>query len=707
MTYESISNTKRISYYIAALGALLSVFIFQYISDQRGFSSIPMYLGSCALFVLSFGICFHLANRILKRTEISKKTFRRLLFFISITVILFSLIWMFVAYKYEITEYSYYTENSNRHVFGTRWWFLLLIFTSFLMFFIARSASFSVKISKVLRFAAAAVFVFLQAKCLFHPNLFRGGEGISDLYHMDAYTASIVNLCNGAAYSPHLNANYGRYGFFYLPLVKVLSLFMNQWFAVSMAVAIIGALMFVLLYVLLDKLIDNDVVFLLAVFASGMPTFAMVGHQMYEVYYQVLPHRMLLQVIGLVAFYYIIKNNSRRKRTLMWVVASLGLIWNLETGIVFLIAWALLDLALKFLENSWKQMVHVLFMIPLAVLSAYLIMNFLNLLCGGEWLSFGFFGYPYLPNSQCSLLEYCKKYLWIIVLFFAIGILISKVIKKESAYRFVFIGFFGITVIGISFLLISKSLFITDESSFGSIYNGFAETYEGPFSGGFLIAGFFLLVVCCLLPRFFGNKISDKGLFLIMCAILGLGCLTYHYEYSIPFSLILILPEALITFSLIFDKMLRETKEKINAFSPEVVLSGLVVIFLSCMVMESLFSLPTKWHRESEGVWVTEGSNEFITKLDNSLPEETMCFGVGVPLVCAYMNRDPQVYVQEYSNQTKEGNNYLEEAINSGDYKYIFTMVSNSEILDSKYEMIEKYDYMDRGEFVFGLFRRR
>lgn len=700
-------KNKRICYWLASLIATLVTFSFQYIVDQKSWGSISMYLASCGLFLTVFGIGSFILSRLLQKIEMSEKNAKRLRQVIAFFMLAFVLLWMYITYSYEITKYSYYTENYNRHVLGGSLWFPILFVSAYLLFSFSKNTIFPANISKLLRLMISAGFVFLQGKCLFHPNLFRGGEGTADLLHMDAYTSSIINICNGATYSPHLNANYGRYGFFYLPIVKVLRLFMNQWFAVSLAVAIVGALMFALLYVLLNKLIKNDVVFFIAVIASGMPTFEMIGHQMYEVYYQVLPHRMFLQIIGLASSYYVIKNDTIKNRVIMWLITVLGLIWNLETGIVFLLVWVILDLILKYRLSNWKQMVHVLFMIPLTVLTSYVLMNVMNLLCGGKWLSFGFFGYPYLQNTECSIVEYCSEYLWIVLVYMAIATVLPRISKKDNIYKVFFWLLFGIMVIVVGIFATKYLVFSKDRSSFSIIYNGFAETYKGPFAGGFAIAIFFLGILGFALPSLVKKTISDDILYLFIIAVLGLGCLTYHYEYTIPFSLILILPEALVLFSLIFDKFLLVCKGRklIESFDPEYVISGLIIIFISCMAIEASFSLPTKWGRESEGVWVVEGSNAFIQDLDNSLPEGTMCYGIGIPLVCAYMDRDAIIYMQECSNQTKKGIDYLSDEIESGLHEYIFTTIDNEPSLaDSGYELIESYDYMNRGEFVFGLF---
>ena len=716
---EIKNSEEKINHCFAFLISSLLVFVFQYICDFKEADNIITYICSCAIFIAFYFGSFRVFSFFMRRFKYQEKKNVKVNLCFCLFLCLGAFIWMYISYAYEISKYSYYTKDYIRHQLPSYLWFFFLFLGSILIFSFARNVVFSFNMSRFLRLSIASCFVFLQGKCLYHPNLFRGGEGIQDLLHIDTYTSSIINICNGASYSSVLNSSYGRYAFFYVPIVKFISLFTNEWFAVSLSISFIGAFMFALFYLLLNFLIKNDIIFFLAVVASGMPTFEMIGHQMYEVYYQVLPHRMLLQIVGLLGIYVVLRRNSIKNRVIMWFLVAFGLLWNIETGIVLLVVWSLFEIVLMYRERNWRQMVHVFFMDIYAVLFAFLFMNLLNLAAGGEWQSVGTFFYPFLPSTKYSFEEHTAIYLGVVILFALGSFFLPRLSKKDFVFRVVFWVFSSFLLIaGLILFGVFKVITSSNYSFFGNIYSSFGETYKGPFSGGYFLSIIFLLIICVNVPRIIKRSISNEQLFSFSCAILGLGCLTYHYECCHTFSLILVMPEAVILFSLIFGKLISHSSEGKIKFNPEYLFAGIIVMFLSCMAFESLAALPTKWRRESESVWVSDGITPFIKDLNENIPEKTLCFGVGIPQVCAYMGRDTGIFLQERSNSTKEATNYLQNVVNDGEFEYIFTndiegfsgalnTPKNRDIIGDKYEEVKSFDYMDRGEFIFYLYKKK
>lgn len=340
---------------------------------------------------------------------------------------------LYKAFSTETETWPYYPLGYMRHsIPGLVYLFVMCNSVVIALLFIGRSRGKGRKT----RVAVSILVVFLQMWFLYTPNFFR--DTLGALFHIDAYTNSIINTLNYAPLEQYSCSIYGHYGILYILPVKLLQLTgINQWEAVTLAIAVFGGCTFALEYWILSKIIENDVVFVLAVVGS-----AVVSVQIYHgQYYQMLPHRYVFQAVILAGITAAGKKDGKIFNAFMWVMAGTAIVWNTETGIVCALVWMLGSMYME-LRSQAKYSAAVicrgLVRFSLAVIGAYGFVNLYNLAVGGNTISFVTFLYPLGSESyqveglQLPLqLPWAGYFLPILILLCLLGYYFERVIKLE------------------------------------------------------------------------------------------------------------------------------------------------------------------------------------------------------------------------------------------------------------------------------------
>lgn len=280
------------------------------------------------------------------------------------------------------------------------WLYFLMIIPCILFSFSAIRSS--AKKSTLRRYLLFVTIAFLQGMFLCSPNPF-----LDDIYHIDAYTTSIINTLAGAPFEAYSSSIYGHYGLLYFLPVNVLRhLGMSSWMAVSLTIGIFGFITFFCEYWCMNQVIKNDAVFTIAVLANAIVSFQVFTTQ----YYQMMPHRYIFQAIvlsGCIIAYR--RPNSVFVRFVMWVIAALSMVWNLEVGLIVTAVWSLASVCLDARnQNSYRvgSIVKVIFCSAAAFLVGYAVVNGYNLIVGGNPISILTYIYPFCSGTyQVGMLE--------------------------------------------------------------------------------------------------------------------------------------------------------------------------------------------------------------------------------------------------------------------------------------------------------------
>lgn len=222
------------------------------------------------------------------------------------------------------------------------------------------------------------------------------------LYHIHAYTNSIVSVMNLKPYSDTNCSIYGHYGLIYFPFVKVLG---NDTRAILIVVGMFAVLTYLLTFYVLDNLILNDRVFCMATIAviGTTGTYFGAGN-----YFQILPQRTLLPAlaVAVVTFLENSKISGISKFLLEMVFGTVAIVFNLEMGLVALIIIGTYEIIrTDFALFKIAKKVFIIFVYFAACfLLAYIWVNVYNICVGGSWNTIKTFIYP-IGSEQYNMSE--------------------------------------------------------------------------------------------------------------------------------------------------------------------------------------------------------------------------------------------------------------------------------------------------------------
>lgn len=258
------------------------------------------------------------------------------------------------------------------------------------------------KKQSIFLYGLAFFFGIIYCYALVTPNVFSMWYNV---YHTNAYYNSVYNTLCGVPRSEISCSIYGFYSLLLAPVVKLLGGGNEAFFY---AVAGIAFVSFMCLAYALFGLVRSNLVKCL-----GMVAMLLVPCSMQRgIYLQLTPHRVIFPCImlGYLVFLYKHKCTGWFSKFVGYVLCGLAMVWNFETGIVCLVAYiafffieVVKDYSLKtgkFYIEAVKKIVCAI----LTVAGSLGFVNVVNLLMGGEKISFKMFIFPFMNDSYFSAL---------------------------------------------------------------------------------------------------------------------------------------------------------------------------------------------------------------------------------------------------------------------------------------------------------------
>lgn len=280
-------------------------------------------------------------------------------------------------------------------------------------------------------------------------------------YNYNAYYNSIYIHQQGIPYSKNFISAYGHYAIFLRPIFNIIGINLYTIATVTACIGFISVLSVIhTMYILIKKPF-------IRLLGLGAIIFPFAGFIPFP-YPQAYPHRLLFPSIIMVLGTYLIKKLSTKRKILLiigYIVSSLAIIWNSDTGIVCLVSWASLHIFLILSQDISKKrhffkLIIPIFLIILSFFSSWEVTNLYNIAIGGNALDLYYFLFPLLENTymwnilHTEIPLYINYWIPTLLLFFIfLGQGIASVcIKKNSIQSQNYLGFF-ISVLGIGQLM--------------------------------------------------------------------------------------------------------------------------------------------------------------------------------------------------------------------------------------------------------------
>ncbi len=247
---------------------------------------------------------------------------------------------------------------------------------------------------KIKGYAVTALSCLLVAiswyKCVETCNIFihtdRFGTNYN-VHHSSAYIDSIYAVFHNIPYRGGVTEQYGHYGLFFAPLLKLLG---ARVYTISKLLGLVAALAAVLFIYAGLRSIKKPVIRFL--FIASL-TFAGVIPVVYNIYWQTYPHRIIM--LAVITAYILFVGN--RKITIKYMIigvalCTLGLVWSNDSGLVALGCWAIyvFTRVIKAKEANLSGILKGLAISALTVILSILlacgIVNAYNAMTGGNML---------------------------------------------------------------------------------------------------------------------------------------------------------------------------------------------------------------------------------------------------------------------------------------------------------------------------------
>lgn len=248
----------------------------------------------------------------------------------------------------------------------------------------------------------------------FVPNPFSSWGG--GILNISSVTESIYNVVDLVPYTNESTSIYGHYALFFLLPIKILGV---STFSIGLLLGITGAIeQIALIYVINCCSIKKWI--------KAVITLAAINRSTYR-YFAISPIRTMWPIIVCAWFVYSYRNEDKIK--IGWtgyVISSLAILWNLETGVACLLCVFSFQMLYAMSKNNnkrilfWADSVINGMILLCSLITPLLIVNIYNFLCGYKKIEIKSFFYPYLGgdfvNSEISCMVPFGNHLWIYVL---------------------------------------------------------------------------------------------------------------------------------------------------------------------------------------------------------------------------------------------------------------------------------------------------
>lgn len=480
-----------------------------------------------------------------------------------------------------------------------------------------------------------SLFVFLLAiiggSFSYAPNIYK--NEMWGIYHIHAYTNSIVNVANFFPYSDAATSIYGHYGLIYLPFVKLLGDDSN---AIAITIAFFSFLTFLSAGYVVSKVIKNDFLSLtvIAGIIGTSTTFFSKGE-----YFQVMPHRCLFPMIVLAYIAWSSEKSlcSRRRTLDIFLIGIFAIVFNLETGVVCsitLISAYFFALEKKNIKSWIFMFVKCILYVLLCFLCAYCICNIYNLLVGGDWNNIKTFIYP-LKSSDYDMSFLLRTQitnpiggyiLHIIAFFVTIYTILIKAFKDKNG------------------LLDSKNVIILSTAISG---------------------------MGCL--AYFINR----------CAA---SCLSVsHIQFIVILGVFADINKK-ISFKNIFNK--NDNPENVFIF----LFSFLALFLISWFSIEGVISINNITINRASSVWNTESLNEDIMNFNGWNKEGVIAMGTGVPEFYYAQGMSTGIALTDWSGDMNHYSYELVEEISKTNEELIINVDLLNYEYFNEYEIVDSFD---------------
>lgn len=455
------------------------------------------------------------------------------------------------------------------------------------------------------------------------PNVFCD---FFSIYHSNAYFNSIYRVLNLQPYSYINSGIYGFYGILIAPFIKI---FGGGVYTCAKILLILQIISLLCLAYVLNTLVKSNIIKLFAVLTMIFPVTSMI----YNNYWQLRPHKIIFPCIIMAFMTFCSKrDNIKRLQWIGWLIICLSIIWNIDTGVVCLIAYMgfliypILVRYRIFNIEFWINFIIILSKAILTFLLSYITINIYNIIIAkGSLISIHTFLYPLLEDTFVISTELPLFICAWIIEFVFVMFFVANALSKTLLCKIRFLNNrFDALLLSISIIILGQMLYFINRTAYGNLT---------------ICHGGVIMLLACFCEHCFW-KIKDLR----------------KEEYIISKGFI----------------------------APFAYISLAVLIFMSSATVINFSAIENI--RTNNGGRNVSSTVEFIDKIKKEVPKDTKAFGIGIAEIYSILNWDAGYYVLDFPDIP-----YNMESI-----KYMLSELENCSepifVYDDSLEFLLSYD---------------
>lgn len=412
------------------------------------------------------------------------------------------------------------------------------------------------------------------------------------------------SIINICNFVPYSDVNRSIYGHYGLIYLPFVKLFGNNYLAVSITIALAAATTYFCAIYLLGKIINNDIWF-------GISAFALLNGAVTFFYLgdfiQKFPNRFVFPFICIAFMVFSSEKNIAYKWSYLieLILGILSIINNTESGIVIVLIIALIELFSRNYHIILKLFNEITYII-LCFFGAYSVINLYNIACGGKINSIKTFIYPI--GSTTYVVSNLRLPLPKVTTLFIFEIVL-----------FSFVGF-------IAFINLNKKN---------------AQI----------------------------NKTKDIALFSF--SLFGLGMMTYFINRASENNLIICHLQMIMIIAILGENSLAlqaaEIKNQDFSYNMKFFCSKILYFLILWLCLENMINLGGAIQNRDNSAWCYSIAKDSSDIVCENIPEDTVCFGSGIPELLFYNGRQTNCNIRDWSDMDEASLKELEKTINNAD----------------------------------------
>ena len=460
-SHENLQDPADISYFIVVLSSILIYFIFlwwnirHHVNDSSAIwgNNARFYIISVFIYAVVFLALCRIAASLQPKISSLKwscpkvnSNYQKVIMAVIIILAVFLAIHRVLVV--EPNEFGI-VGTLPHHLFPEKFLILFFAVTTAVLCYVWKD---NLDSSRYILYLCYAIALYISFFSIYFPNILAG-----DTFHGTAYTETIFNVYHLIPFDRSTTGVYGHYGLFYAPF---LALFGGTATGLASLISIVGVLATGAVIYIVHNLTEKNVVRIITVFASLLPTAVLRITN----YWQVQPHRIVWPLLIAAYTIQILKRKKPVYKVYIgYILCALSIVWNTEGGIFCTIAYTFAlfvqDISQEeiIIPKLFAKSIQYIVLSLLSVVAAVMIVNVYNILVDGQviWEDFFFpiFDKGYIVSTLTHNMSWCNSG-WIYVLGFgciATTLCLRHTIlfKRDGCVNSTdpFVGYLGVSVL--------------------------------------------------------------------------------------------------------------------------------------------------------------------------------------------------------------------------------------------------------------------